>query len=62
MWGLSKEVIQGLQSITLRHTEDIDRRLKQAKNFYVQVLTVTGTQMTLESDSEYQSDSDSDEE
>lgn len=57
MWGLSKEGIQGLQSLMMKSTQAINKILKHTKNCYIQVLT--GTEVNFESDSdEYHSDSD----
>ena len=60
MFGLSEEGIHGLRSLTMRHTKENDQRLKQANHCYIQVLRGTGAELTFESDWEYQSDSDSD--
>lgn len=57
VWGLSKEAILGLQSLTMKKRKEGSRLLRHAKNCYVQVLT--GTELNLESDSEeYHSDSE----
>ncbi|XP_057202587.1 uncharacterized protein LOC130561930 [Triplophysa rosa] len=57
MWGLSKEGIQGLQSLIIKNAQAINRIRKHVKNCYIQVLT--GTEVNFKSDSEeYHSDSE----